>query len=186
MMSNRGDRAPTRDLAVSGRLPAQPGDQLDGGPYAGRRPILGHMVTCKPVRGWLWYQRITIAICAGGGGAMLIGAAIADSAASVPLLVIGGAWSLLGLAGIWQARRQVREITVDAAHVVFRYQARSVVIPAREITEIGWARWDPNRAASLRFRTLSHGVIKAPPRMQGFIDFLIELRRINPDVKVPD
>lgn len=117
---------------------------------------------------------------------MLIGAAIADSAASVPLLVIGGAWSLMGLAGIWQTRRQVREITVDAAHVVFQYQARSVVIPAREITEIGWARWDPNRAASLRFRTLSHGIIKAPPRMQGFIDFLIELRRINPDVKVPD
>ena len=117
---------------------------------------------------------------------MLIGAAIAHSAASVPLLVIGGAWLLMGLAGIRQARRQVREITIEAAHVVFRYQARNVVIPAQEITEIGWAWWDPNRTAFLRFRTLSHGVIKAPPRMQGFIDFLIELRRINPDVKVPD
>ena len=117
---------------------------------------------------------------------MLIVAAVAHSAASVPLLVIGGAWSLTGVAGIWQARRQVQEIAVDAAHVVFRYQARNVVIPVQEITEVGWAWWDPNRAASLRFRTLSHGVIKAPPRMQGFLDFLIELRRINPDVKVPD
>lgn len=117
---------------------------------------------------------------------MLVGAAAAHSAASIPLLVIGGAWSLMGLAGIWRARLRVREIAVDAAHVVFRYQARNVVIPAQEITEIGWARWDPNRAASLRFRTISHGVIKTPPRMHGFIDFLIELRRINPDVKVPD
>jgi len=117
---------------------------------------------------------------------MLIGAAIAHSAASIPLLAIGGAWSLMGLAGIWQARRQVREIAIDDPDVVFRYQTRSVAIPAREITEIGWARWDPNRAAALRFRTVSHGVIKAPPRMQGFLDFLIELRRINPDVKVPD
>jgi len=144
------------------------------------------MVSCRTVRWWLWYQRIAIGIGAGGGGIMLIGAAIAHSAASVPLLVIGGAWLLMGLAGIRQARRQVREITVEAAHVVFRYQARNVVIPAQEITEIGWAWWDPNRTAFLRFRTLSHGVIKAPPRMQGFIDFLIELRRINPDVKVPD
>lgn len=117
---------------------------------------------------------------------MLITAAITHSTASIPLLVIGGAWFLMGLAGIWQARRQVREIAVDAAHVVFRYQDRNVVIPVQEITEIGWARWDPNRAAFLRFRTLSHGVIKAPPRMQGFLDFLIELRRVNPGVKVPD
>jgi hypothetical protein len=144
------------------------------------------MVSVQPVRWWLWYERIVIGICAGGGGVMLIGAAIARSAASIPLLVIGGAWFIMGLAGTWRARRQVREITVDAAHVVFRYRAGNVVIPAQEITEISWAWWDPNRAASLRFRTLSHGVIKAPPRMQGFLDFLIELRHINPDVKVPD
>lgn len=148
--------------------------------------MLGHMVSCQPGRWWLRYQRIATGISAGGGGIMLIGAAIAHSAASIPLLVIGGAWSLMGLAGIWQARRQVREIAVDAGHVLFRYQARNIVIPAREITEISWAWWDPNRAASLRFRTRSHGVIKAPPRMQGFLDFLIELRRVNPDVKVPD
>jgi hypothetical protein len=125
-------------------------------------------------------------VTTGGGGIMLIGAAIAHSATSIPLLVFGGIWFLLGLAGIGQARRQVREIVVDGAHVVFRYQARNVVIPAREIAEIGWAWWDPNHMAFLRFRTLSRGVIKAPPRMRGLLDFLMELRRINPDVKVSD
>src|SRR5580658_7882903 len=102
------------------------------------------MVSCRPARWWLWYQRIAIGISAGGGSIMLIGAAIVHSAASIPLLVIGGVWFLLGLAGIGQARRQVREIVVDGAHVVFRYQALNVVIPATEITEIGWAWWDPN------------------------------------------
>jgi hypothetical protein len=144
------------------------------------------MVSCRPARWWLWYQRIAISISTGGGSIMLIGAAIVHSAASIPLLVIGGVWFLMGLAGIVQARRQVREIVVDGAHVVFRYQALNVVIPAQEITEIGWARWDPNHMSSLRFRTLSRGVIKAAPCMQGFLDFLIELRRINPDVKVSD
>jgi hypothetical protein len=142
------------------------------------------MVSCRPARWWLWYQRIAIGISTGGGSIMLIGAAIVHSAASIPMLVFGGLWFLLGLASIGQARRQVREIVVDAAHVAFRYQALNVVIPAREIAEIGWAWWDPNHMSSLRFRTLSHGVIKAPPRLQGFLDFLIELRRINPDVKV--
>jgi hypothetical protein len=143
-------------------------------------------MSCRPARWWLWYQRIGIGISAGGGSIMLIGAAIVHSAASIALLVIGGGWFLMGLAGIWQAQRQVREIVIDGVHVVFRYQVRNIVIPAPEITEIGWARWDPNHRASLRFRTLSHGVIKAPPSMQGFLDFLIELRRINPGVKVPD
>jgi len=117
---------------------------------------------------------------------MLIGAAIVHGASLVPLLVFGGAWSVAGLAGIRQAQRQVRDIAVDATHVVFRYQDRNVVISAHDITDVGWARWDPNRFASLRFRTLSHGVIKVPPRMHGFPGFLIELRRINPGIKVPD
>jgi len=117
---------------------------------------------------------------------MLIGVAIVRSASLIPLLVIGGAWLLLGLAGIWQVRRQVQEIVIDGADVVFRYRGRDVVIPALEIAEIGWAWWDPNHRASLRFRTISRGVIKAPPRLRGFLDFLIELRRVHPGVKVRD
>jgi hypothetical protein len=131
----------------------------------------------------LWYQRIAIGISTGGGAIMLVGAAIAHGSASIPLLVIGGAWFLLGLAGIGQARGQVREIVVDGAHVVFRYRSRNVVIPAQEITGIGWAWWDPNHMSSLRFRTHSRGVIKAPPRMQGLLELLIALRHVNPDVK---
>ena len=142
------------------------------------------MVSCRPSRGWLWYQRIVTGVLAGGGGIMLTGAAIVRSASLIPLLAFGGAWLLLGLASIWQVRRQVREIIIDGADVTFRYRARDVVIPAQEITEIGWAWWDPNRSAFLRFRTISRGVIKAPPRLQGFLDFLIELRRVNPGVKV--
>jgi len=117
---------------------------------------------------------------------MLIGAVIAHNQSLIPLLVIGGGWFLAGVAGTWQARRLVREIVIDGADVLFRYRTRDVVIPAREITEIGWARWDPYHRSFLRFRTLSHGVIKVPPRMRGFLDFLIELRRVSPDVKIAD
>lgn len=38
--------------------------------------------------------------------------------------------------------------------------------------------------AYLRFRTRSDGNIKAIRRLEGFLDFLVELRRLNPEVKV--
>jgi hypothetical protein len=38
----------------------------------------------------------------------------------------------------------------------------------------------------VRIRTISRGIIKVPSRMQGFLDFLIELRRVNPGVKISD
>jgi hypothetical protein len=134
----------------------------------------------------LWYHRIAIGICTGAGGIMLIGAAIVDTTQSLPLLVIGGAWFLMGLAGIRQARRQVREIVIDGAQVMFRYRTRNVVIPAQEISEVSWAWWDPNHVSLVRIRTISRGIIKVPSRMQGFLDFLIELRRVNPGVKISD
>lgn len=115
---------------------------------------------------------------------MLIGAAAAHEMASIPLLVIGGVWFLTGLAGIRQSRRQASEIILDGGSVEFRSAIRSLTIPAEDIIEISRSRFDFNHMGALRFKTRSNGVIKAAPRLQGIFDFLVELRRINPEMKV--
>jgi hypothetical protein len=42
------------------------------------------------------YQRAFVVIAVVGGVAMLLGAAVAHEAASIPLLVIGGGWTAMG------------------------------------------------------------------------------------------
>ena len=144
------------------------------------------MVTCGPASSWLWYQRITIGVMAGGGVVMIVVGAIVRDGASPFLVVIGGMWFLGGLVNLQVAWRQVREIAIDGANVVFRYRNRDVIVPAREITEIGWSEWDQSRRRSLRFQTNSRGVIKVPSSLLGFVGFLAELERINPRVKMAD
>jgi len=143
-------------------------------------PDTGLVVSCTARRSWWWYNRLVIGIAAGGGIAMLVGAATAHDTASIPLLVIGGWWLLGGLLAIWQVRQQVHEIVIHGDSVEFRSTAKRVTIPAVEIVEVGSSR----RGGYLRFRTRSNGVIKVAPRLHGLFDFLIELRRLNPQVKV--
>jgi hypothetical protein len=142
------------------------------------------MASYRPARWWVWYTRIGIVITVGGGTIMLLIAAAAHDGASIPLLVIGGAWFLMGLAGTWQRRRQVQEIVLAGEWVEFRSPVRCLTVPAAEIIEISSPWWDMQRMGYLRFRTRSNGVIKVAARLQGLFDFLVELRRVNPDVKV--
>jgi hypothetical protein len=134
--------------------------------------------------GWrIWYQRITIGVTIGGGSIMLVVALLARDAASPSLLVIGGVWFVAGLSGLWQAARLIREIVIADEHVEFRSPGRNLVIPAGEITEIGWARWDIRHRGFLRIWTPSHGVTKVSSFMQGLPDFLAKLRQINPGIR---
>jgi hypothetical protein len=106
------------------------------------------MVSCRPTPWWTLQLWIGTVIVTGGGVIMLTTAAAIHGSPSVPLLVFGGGWFLMGLAGVWQLRHQVREIVLDGETVEFRCPARDIVIPAQEITEIRWPRWDPGARAS--------------------------------------
>ena len=142
------------------------------------------MVSCRPTP-WLTLQGFLGTVIGGGGGViMLMAAAAIHDSTSVPLLVFGGGWLLVGLAGVWQLRHMVSEIVLDGETVEFRFDTGDIVMPALEITEIRWPRWDPGNMGYLRFRTRSHGVIRTPCRLEGLREFMIKLAEVNPTVRV--
>ncbi len=101
------------------------------------------VVSCGPTPGWtlcLWTGTV---IGIGGGVVLLAAAAGIHDSRSVPLLVIGGGWLLMGLSGVWQLGYLALQMTLDGGTVKFRCAAREVVMAAREITGIRWPRWDP-------------------------------------------
>jgi hypothetical protein len=140
------------------------------------------MIRCVEARWYAWYVRLGTSVATGGGAIMLIGAALAHDAASVPLLVIGGAWLGMGLASLIINPRYVREIVFDGSRMRFISPRAQVDIDAADIIEIGHPRRDINRMGTLSVRTSTHGTIKAVPRLIGLVDVLVELRRLNPQV----
>jgi hypothetical protein len=141
------------------------------------------MVSCRPTPWRTALLPIFSAVTTGGGVIMLAIAAAIHDRTSVPLLVLGGAWFLMGLGGVWQLRHEVFEIVLDGETVEFRRPTGDIVIPVQEITEIRWPRWY-QRDQCLRFRTYSNGVIKTPCQLEGLREFMIELAEANPAVRV--
>ena len=144
------------------------------------------MISARADRLWRWYQAGGTYVALVGGGLMLLAAAILWASASVPLLVIGGGWLVLGLGGAWQWRRVAREVRLEGELITFVFPAQELTIPAADVLEIRRARWDTNQVAWLRFETMSHGTIKVAARLRGLFELLSELRRLNPQVKYPD
>lgn len=135
--------------------------------------------------GWYrWYRRAAAAIGIGGGCAMIVGAAASRNSASVPLLVIGSGWILVGVILAWQGRRFVREVVVAGGVARFISASACIDVPAVDVTEIGHAWCDFGRMGTLTVKTASHGKIKAMPRLEGFLGVLAELRRSNPGLVV--
>src|SRR5439155_25925258 len=60
-----------------------------------------------------------------------------------------------------------------------------VTIPASEVIEFRYARLDPSRLMPMRVRTARSGTVQVVPRMSGLLDMLVELRRLNPQLKLP-
>jgi hypothetical protein len=121
-----------------------------------------------------------------GGALMLLAAAIIHAAASVPLLVIGGAWFAMGLGALWQRRRIANEVRLAGDRITFVYPTKELTMHVEDLLEIRRSRWDPNRWQWLLFQTRSHGTIKVAARLRGLFDLLSELRRLNPRVTYPD
>jgi len=140
------------------------------------------MVRCEEARWYTWYTRLGTLVATGGGAVMLLGAALAHESASIPLLVIGGAWLAMGVGWLISTRRAAREIVIDGNVVRFISPRGHVDVDADDIVEIGYPRTDINRMGMLSVRTSTHGTIKAVPRLIGLMDVLVELRRLNPHV----
>jgi hypothetical protein len=134
------------------------------------------MIRCVEAPRYAWYRRLVTAVTTGGGAIMLLVAALAHDAVSVPLLVIGGGWLAIGLASLIINPRYAREIVIDGNRVRFISPRAQVDIDAVDIIEVGHARLDINRMGILSVRTSTHGNIKAAPRLIGSIDVLVELR----------
>lgn len=111
---------------------------------------------------------------------MIAGAAVSLNSASVPLLLIGSGWILVGMIYVWQGRRWVTEIVVTAGVARLISASAHIDVPAADITEISHARFDVNRMGTLTVKTTSHGRIRAAPRLEGLLEVLTELRRSNP------
>ena len=143
------------------------------------------MVTCTPVRWWNWYWRTILVVSLGGGGLMIFGAAIARSAASIPLLVIGGAWLLMGFLGLRQGRRMASEVQLtDAGLLTFSFPKERTSLPVSEVAEIRPSRGDINRFAPILVRDVNGNVVRLVPRLQGLVELLVELRHQNPSIRV--
>lgn len=110
------------------------------------------LVTCEASRGWLLFQCGGLFVSVSGGLVMLVAAAAAHGAASIPLTTIGGAWLLIGLLGTRQYRRTVRRMTFDG--VLMRFSLimgmstssrfpTSASSSGRVTTSIGWVRSAP-------------------------------------------
>jgi hypothetical protein len=92
----------------------------------------------------------------------------------------------MGLGGAWQWRQVAREVRLEGERISFVFPGKELTMPAADILEIQRARGDMNHWLWLRFRTESHGTIKVAARLRGLLDFLSELRRLNPRVTYPD
>jgi hypothetical protein len=117
---------------------------------------------------------------------LLLIAAISQDSNSVPLLVIGSSWIAMGLGGVWQLRRVAREVRLEDERITFSFPAKELTMPAADVIEIRYPRWDTSHLMWLRFQTQSHGRVKVAARLRGLVDLLAELRRLNPRVTYPD
>jgi hypothetical protein len=144
------------------------------------------VISARADRSWRWYQAVSTYLPLVGGVLMFLGAAISQDSNSVPLLVIGGFWVAMGLAGVWQWPRVAREVRLEDERLTFIFPAKELTIPATDVIEIRRARGDMNHWLWLRIHTTNHGTIRAAARLRGVVDLLSELRRLNPRVTYPD
>ena len=140
------------------------------------------MVTaCREAR---WYRRLVLVglgVAFVGGVAMLLGAAVALDSASVPLVIIGGGWLLMGCYGLHQRRGLMNEMSFDGAVLHLSSPRGHAEVPVLSVLEIGYPWYDWQRLQALRIRTNS-GTVKGVARFDGLFEVLMALRKANPNL----
>ena len=133
-----------------------------------------------------WYQRLFAGTGLAGGLIMLLGAALAHDAATVPLLAIGACWAGTGAGAGWRGRHVACQLRLEGDTVIFAFPAHEIRVPAQQVRDLQRSRLDPSRMRPLRVSTESQGLIRVSPRLTGLFDFLHALRLINPGVHIHD
>lgn len=137
-------------------------------------------------RAWLWYQRLALTFSIGGGALMLAVAAGERGAAAVPLLSIGSVWLLIGGLGFRQYRGCAQQVSIDGNTVTFSGPRSPVVVSMADVVEVRRAWGDVNRVSPLIIVIANRAPIRIAPRMRGLFELFVDLRRVNPDVRLPD
>ena len=143
------------------------------------------LVTCEASHGWLVFQRAGQFVCISGGLVMLVAAVAAHRAASIPLILIGGGWLLIGLLGARQYRRSVRRMTFDG--VLLRFSmigGDEDVVALADIWEFKWARYDVSRQGPIRAVTTGR-TFRVASHSRGLIDLFVALRAADPTISLP-
>jgi hypothetical protein len=149
-------------------------------------PARACLVTCHASPAWTRYQRAGLFVAVAGGVVMLAGAGAAHDSASIALVVIGGAWLLMGLWGTRQYMGTVSRMSFDGVSVRFNSRTGGErVVPLADIREFRWPRYDFNRFGPMRAVT-GDGTYLIAPRCRGLIDFFVALKAANPAIKLPD
>jgi hypothetical protein len=145
----------------------------------------GHVVSCAETSWYRWYRRIATVVGIVGGLAILAGAAVAwNAASSVPLLVIGLGWIVVGGIFAWQGRRFIKEIAVTGATVQFVSAKGTTSVMVSDVAEFRRSRFDQGRMGTITILTTSGVRLRAVPRFDRLFDVLVALRQANPGLTV--
>jgi hypothetical protein len=123
---------------------------------------------------------MSVVVGLAGGAMLLLLAALAHDGASIPLLIIGGGWFILGILALGRRRTTVDEVRLGEGHVTFVFRNRRVEMPVSEITEIRRARFDTSFMAPLEVSTEAHERIRLNSHLDGLLDLLLHFRQLNP------
>lgn len=117
---------------------------------------------------------------------MLALAAVDHAAAALWLLVMGLAWLAIGCLGLRQYRGCAQQVSLDGTSVKFSGPGSEVVIPMTDVVEVRRAWGDLNRLGPLTVVIANQDPIRLAPRIWGLFDVFADLRRVNPDVRLPE
>jgi hypothetical protein len=117
-------------------------------------------------------------------GAVALVAGLTQLPSSGALALIGGLWMLMGVFGLIQHTRMVSEIRLVGSTVEFVAPRGTSTVPADAVVEFRriMGRYSP----SLKVFTDGHGTFRVGGRTRGLVDFLVQLRSVNPSVKFDD
>ena len=131
-----------------------------------------------------WYRHWMRALqwgAIGGGLVMLVGALIARDIASIPLLIIGSGWIVLGFVAGSRHGRLVNAMSFENGVLRLSSPTESLDVAAGDILRIAYPWYDLQRMQALKISTTTR-TIEAVPRFDYLMDVLIALHESNPSI----
>ncbi|WP_125565714.1 hypothetical protein [Nocardioides baekrokdamisoli] len=115
---------------------------------------------------------------------MLAIAAAVHSSSSIPLLILGTAWTMIGVASWLQMRNVVTSVSINEGSVSFVGKRRCREVRVEDLAEYAVARGDFNRLGVARFVTVAGETIRVAARMDGSMEVLLCIKQQNDRFRV--